>query len=168
MLTNLIVQHNHWGDNPAPDAEKQLRAVRKPRGFWSTVDAENDPFTKTGSGRTNRGENANKRAQPFEQELKKLSVEELRPRAKALMGRCENASSCDAIFILKTIILPRQARDKHGENSKRDAISYREWDDADDALATPAGGEGGSTSLAAGKGSGMSARPQPQPRPQLQ
>jgi len=29
--------------------------------------------------------------------------------------------------ILKVIILPRQARDKQRENSKRDALSYREW-----------------------------------------
>ena len=29
---------------------------------------------------------------------------------------------CDAIFILKTIILPRQARDKHREDSKKDAF----------------------------------------------
>jgi hypothetical protein len=32
----------------------------------------------------------------------------------------KNAAFCDAIFMLKMIILPRQARDKHRENSKRD------------------------------------------------
>jgi hypothetical protein len=30
-------------------------------------------------------------------------------------------------YILEMIILPRQAREKHRENSKRDACSYRSW-----------------------------------------
>ena len=32
---------------------------------------------------------------------------------------------CAICYMLKTIILPRQARDKHRENSNRDALSYR-------------------------------------------
>jgi len=51
-------------------------------------------------------------------------AEELNGLAKAVAG-AKNASFCDAILVLKTMILPRQAQDKHRKNSRQQAFLCR-------------------------------------------
>ena len=65
-------------------------------------------FTKTGSGRTYIGKAPNKKVVAFPYLGTGNVPKEVRKRVFR-----------DATFILKTIILPRQARDQHRENSKK-------------------------------------------------
>eukprot|EP01046_Picozoa_sp_COSAG06_P049348 COSAG06_NODE_7579_length_2453_cov_1.578590_1_plen_133_part_00 len=80
-------------------------------------------FTKTGSGQTYVG----KRAQNLFRWtfLKEDTQAELHsPEASACFRRCEKCLFLSHLYI-KTTILPRQARDKRRENSKKVPFSLR-------------------------------------------
>jgi hypothetical protein len=99
-----LQQLMHWGDGRWGQVRKRIS--------FAPFDTKNDRFTKTGSGRTVHRESTHKREMRF-------------PTATTLQAPPTSAPVTGSVrktvfkkpFIYKCDLLPRQARDKHRENS---------------------------------------------------